>query len=99
MPIGFLERWQRKKKQRLFKQWVDKAELPPEEIPPDLLNEHPETETGMGTGDMPSGGGNIYTTLDSGTVRLPFRYVIIGLSIIAFLLILSTVLLTILIMR
>ena len=99
MPIGFLERWQRKKKQRLFQQWVDKAELPPGEIPPDLLNERPETETGMGTGDMPDREGSIYTPMDSGTVRLPFRYIIIGLSIMAFLLVLSTVLLAILIMR
>ncbi len=102
MTIRLIERWQRRKKQRLFQQWVEKAELPQEEIPPDLLNEHPEAEAGIGAGDMPNEEAHIYTTpveLDRGTVRLPFRYVIIGLSIIAFLLILSAVLLTILIIR
>jgi hypothetical protein len=102
MPIGPIERWQRRKKQKLFQQWVEKAELPQGEIPPELLNEHSETEAGVGAGDMPNEDARIYTTsveLDRGMVRLPFRYVIIGLSIIAFLLILSAVLVTILIIH
>jgi hypothetical protein len=102
MPIRPIEHWQRRKKQKLFQQWVEKAELPQEEIPPELLNEHREKEAGVGAGDMPNEDARIYTTsveLDRGVVRLPFRYVIIGLSIIAFLLILSAVLITILIIR
>jgi len=102
MPIRPIEHWQKRKKQKLFQQWVEKAELPREEIPPDLLDEHPEAEAGIGAGDMSNEGAHIYTAsveLGRGMVRLPFRYVIIGLSIIAFLLILSAVLLTILITR
>jgi hypothetical protein len=102
MPIRPIERWQRRKKQKLFQQWVEKAELPQEEIPPDLLNEHGGTEAGAGVGDMPNEEALRYTApieLDRGMVRLPFRYVIIGLSIMAFLLILSAVLVTILIIR
>ena len=102
MPIRFIERWKRRKKQRLFEQWVEKAELPAAEIPADLLNEHPETGAGIAADDVSREETHGYMTpveMDRGMVRLPFRYVIIGLSIIAFLLILSAVLLTVLIMR
>ena len=55
----------------------DKAELPPGEIPPDSLNEHPEIGAGIAAaGEMPGKEAGLYTTpveLDRGMVRLPFR--------------------------
>ena len=93
---------QRKRKESLFKQWVEKADLSPEEVPPDLLGEQSAEETGLAAKDISPEGVPGYPAsldVDRGIVRLPIRYVLIGLSIIAFLLVALSVVITILIMR
>ncbi len=93
---------QRKRKERLVNQWVEQAELPPEEVTPDLLGEQPTKETGLAGDDIPREQLPYYTAttdIDRGMVRLPIRYVLIGLSIIGVLLVTLSVVITILIMR
>ena len=97
-----MEYIKRKRKERLFKQWVDQAELPPEEIPPEVLGEHPGREDEFAGGDVSREGLPHYaamTDIDRGLVRLPIRYVLIGLSLIALLLVIVSVLVTVLIMQ
>lgn len=96
-----MEYLKRKRKERLFKQWVSQAELPPEEVPPELLGGHPAKETAS-AGDSLGEGSPEYAAMadiDRGVVRLPVRYVFIGLSVIALLLVVLSVLITVLIMR
>ena len=93
---------QRKRKERLVDQWVKQAELPPEEVTPDLLGEEPTEETGLAGDDIPREQLPYYAAMadiDRGMVRLPIRYVLIGLSIIGVLLVTLSVVITILIMR
>ena len=93
---------QRRSKERLVNQWVKQAGLPPEEVTPELLGEQFTKETGLAGGGIPREQLPYYaamTDIDRGMVRLPIRYVIFGLSIIAFLLVTLSVLITILIMR
>ena len=93
---------QRKRKERLVDQWVRQAGLPPEEVTPELLGEQFTEETGMAGDDIPREQLPYYTAMidiDRGMVRLPVRYVFIGLSIIALLLVTVSVLITILVMR
>ncbi|MFC1871317.1 hypothetical protein ACFLYF_02820 [Chloroflexota bacterium] len=96
-----MEYLKRKRKERLFKQWVSQAELPPEEVPPELLGVHPARDTGA-VGDSPGEGlheSGAMMDIDRGIVRLPLRYVLIGLSVIAVLLVVLSVLITVLAMR
>ena len=99
---GFsIEYLKRKRKERLFKQWVNQAELPPEEVPSELLGGHPAKEAGL-AGDGLGEGLPEYAAMadiDRGIVRLPLRYVLIGLSVVALLLVVLSVLITVLIMR
>ena len=93
-----MEYIKRKRKERLFQQWVTQAELPPEEVPAEFVGGHP---AGDSEGNNPGGGLPEYTAMadiDRGMVRLPMRYVLIGLSVIALLLIVLSVLITVLIM-
>ena len=94
-----MEYIKKKRKERLFKQWVAQAELPPEEVPPEFVGGHPAPE---GEDDNAGGGLPEYSAMadiDRGMVRLPMRYVLIGLAVIAVLLIVLSVLITVLIMR
>ena len=93
---------QRKRKQRLFEQWVERADLPLEEVPPDLLNEQSTEDIDLVAGHISRETVHKHATpldIDRGIVRLPIRYVLLGLSIIAILLVIMSVLLTILIIR
>ena len=75
---------QRKKATRLYQQWVDKEGLPPEEIP------HEETyETGT----------TRVQDIDRGLILLPVRFILLGGSLIALLLIMVAILSTILLMQ
>ena len=76
--------------------------LPPEEITPELLGEQSTKESRLVGDDIPREQLPYYTAMtdiDRETVRLPIRYVLIGLSIIGVLLITLSVVITILIMR
>jgi hypothetical protein len=102
MSKNILKYLQRKRKERLYTQWVERSGLPPKEVPSDLLGEQPADETELASGEIPREKLPEYTALadiDSGIVRLPIRYILFGLSIIAFLLVALSVLITILIMR
>ena len=93
---------QRKSKDRLFKQWVKQADLPLEEVPPDLLHMQPAAgETDLAD-DSPIDRARQYQALidiDRGMVRLPVRYALIWLGITALLLVTLAVLVTVLIAR
>ena len=102
MSKNILKYLQRRRKQSLFKQWVDKADLSPEEIPPELLDEQPTREIELADDDMPREQVSVHTAMidiDRGTVRLPIRHVLITLALIAALLIALSVVITVLIMR
>ena len=86
----------------MVSQWVKQAGLSPEEVTPELLGEKPIEETGLGGDDIPREQQPYYTAMtdiDRGIVRLPIRYVVYGLAIIALLLIALSVVVTVLIMR
>ena len=77
---------QRKRKEKLVNQWVSQAGLPPEEVTPELLGEKPTKEAELAGDDIPSEQLPYYkamTDIDRGMVRLPIRYVVYGLAIIA----------------
>lgn len=100
--LKILKYLQRKRKQRLFEQWVERADLPLEEVPPDLLDEQSAEDSDLAPGHISREKAREYTTPideDRGIIRLPIRYVLIGLSIIALLLVIVSVLLTVLIIR
>ncbi len=93
---------QRKRKERLVGEWVKQAGLPPEEVTPELLGEQPTDETPLAGDDLAKEHLPYYTAMtdiDRGMVRLPIRYVLIGLSVIALLIVALAVVITILIMR
>ncbi len=83
--------------------------MPSEDIPPDLLKSekgklHGQSveETDLSSEDVPWAEVPKTTRLqdvDSGLVQLPIRYILLGGSIIALLLIILSVVLTVLIMR
>ncbi len=81
---------------------MNQADLPPEEIPPEVLNGKSAEETDLAPDDITQEGVPGYTapiSIDRGVVRLPFRHVLLGLSIIALLLVTTSVLFTVLILR
>ena len=101
MVKNILDYFKRKNKDRLYKQWVKKGDLSIEEVPPDLLKNKPHQEDGLPE-DVTYEQVTEHTTtidIDEGMIRLPLRYVFIGLSIIVFLLVAFSVVLTILITR
>ena len=96
---GYLER---RKKVKLYQQWVKQAGLPPEEIPPEVLLGQAAEDTDLAKGDVTQEETPDYSApikIDRGMVRLPFRYVLRGLLIIALLIAALTAVSTILIMR
>ena len=102
MSKNILKYLQRKSKERLYTQWVDHDELSPEQIPPEVLGEPSAEEAELAAEDIRRVGVPGYTAsidVDRSMVRLPLRYVLIGISIIASLLVVLSVLITILIMR
>lgn len=91
---------QRKRKERLYEQWVKQANLPPGEIPPEVLGESSTEESDRVANGMPRERFAQYQALvdiDHGVVRLPVRYVLIGLGIIGLLLVILSVLITVLV--
>jgi hypothetical protein len=101
MVKNILDYFKRKNKERLYKQWVKKGDLPIEEVPPDLLKNESHQEDGLPE-DVTYEQVTEHTTtidIDEGMIHLPVRYVFIGLSIIVFLLVAFSVVLTILITR
>ena len=101
MVKNILDYFKRKNKDRLYKQWVKKGDLSIEEVPPDLLKNKPHQEDGLPE-DVTYEQVTEHTTtidIDKGMIHLPVRYVFIGLSIIVFLLVAFSVVLTILITR
>ncbi len=92
--------FQKRRKAKLFNQWVKESKLPPEELPTDLLSGQSE----KGTDDdirleMAATLGTKRVAVDNGIVHLPVRYVMTMVSIIAILLAVSSVVVTILITR
>ena len=97
-----MEYLNRKRKERLYKQWVKQSGLPTEEVPPDLLDEHSAEETELASDDIRQERLPQYTAMidmDRGMLHIPIRYVLFGLSIIALLLIVLSVVITILIVQ
>ena len=92
--------FERRRKGKLFQQWVNQADLPPEEIPPEVLNGESAKETDLAPEDTAIEEVPKYTApieIDKGMVRLPIRYVLLLLSIIVLLLVALSVVVTILI--
>ncbi|MFC1894111.1 hypothetical protein ACFLYR_08915 [Chloroflexota bacterium] len=93
---------QRKRKEKLVNQWVSQAGLPPEEVTPELLGEKPTKEAEFAGDDITReqlSFDTAMTHIDRGMVRLPIRYVVYGLAVIAVLLIALSVIVTVLIIR
>ncbi len=92
--LGYLHK---KRRGRLFEQWVEQAGLPAEEVPSNLQKEQPpEEDWDSNTKTI----GHITSIgIDRGIVRLPFRYVLIGISVIVLLLVALSVVCTILIIQ
>lgn len=102
MSRNILKYLQRKRKERLYTQWVDHGDLSPEEIPSDLRDEQSAENTNLASDNIRRDQSPEYMTSideDRRMVRLPLRYVLIGLSIIISLLVLFSVVITILIMQ
>lgn len=95
---GFMRK---RRSNKLYKQWVMRDGLPPEEVPQDAQSIKSADESGD-LEYMPEG--DFYGTtrrqnLDPRFVTLPIRYVLLGSGLIAFLLVVVAILLTILIMQ
>ena len=102
MSKNILKYLQRKRKERLYTQWVERAELSPEQVPSEVLGGQATDEADLAAeGIRPMGvpGYTASVDIDKGMIRLPLRYVLIGLSIFASLLVVLSVVITILIMR
>ena len=78
-----------RKKKQLYDQWVEKSGLPLNEVPKDT------NESGVG-GEMPS---NFRLRGDNGGFYISTRYLLIAGVVLAFLLIIVTILATVLLMR
>ena len=102
MSRGLFKYLQRKRKERLFGQWVERGELPPEEVPLDVLEEQPIEEADLAGDEIQQQKILDYSALndlDRGIIRLPIRYVLILVSTIVVLLVALSVVSTILIIR
>ena len=89
----------RKRKERLFEQWVERANLPPEEVPSELLGEQSAEEVDFDISQRGIPGYTALIDVNGRMVRLPVRYVFLGLSIMALLLVALSIVVTILIVR
>lgn len=98
MLRGVLDYIPTRKKARLIQQWVDKAGLPEEEVPPDLLKERAQKEdlTLHPIEQEKSFNSTIPISIDRGMVSLPLKYVLLGVSIITLQLVLLSIISTIL---
>jgi hypothetical protein len=89
--------FEKRKKRKLYQQWVDRSGLPPESIPRELETEDAEDGEGLRTEE------EYYEPAPRGrstfVIHLTMRHLQILLLIIACLLIFSSVMTTILIMR
>lgn len=85
-----------RKKQKLYRQWVEKSGLPPESVPADV-----EDEPAMPPGKWEDDDGiNLFRSRRGGiTLRLTLRHFLYLLYITAVLLVLTATLATILIMQ
>ena len=83
----------KRKKQKLYQQWVDKSGLPPENIPAELSQKSDSEEI------MDGDDGINRTGLPGLAFRLTIRHILYLLLAIGVLLITTSVLITILIMR
>ncbi len=100
---------QRRRKTKLFKQWVEQTDLSPEDIPEDLtrskkerLYEQSAEETDLPSQEIPREEVPEYTALkdaDKGIIRLKIRYFLFGVSLITLLLVILAVFITVIIMR
>ena len=88
--------FQKKGKEKLYKQWVTEGDLPFEELPADSVKE-PQMEEA----DLPEGASRIEARMETkgiyigkGMIRLPVRYMVILLIIAVSLLVALTVIST-----
>ena len=87
--------WHKKRRGRLFEQWINRAGLPAEEVPSALLHKQPaEEDWDFNTGALKR---ITSISIEGGMVHLPFRYVLFGISVIVLLLVALSVVCTILI--
>ena len=98
---GFFER---RKKTKLYRQWVERDNLPPEEIPSEIMEREEEEPDESGSPLEPASEKGIYSrkaqiNADIRLVSLPVRVVFLGVSFIAFLLVIIAILSTVLIMQ
>ena len=101
MANSIAKYFRRKRKERLFRQWVDQGALSSEEVPLDLLEEKSADEADLTLDEASQRKVPDYsalTDIDKGIIRLPIRYVLILLSIVAALLVALAVIITVLIM-
>ncbi len=97
---GFLDR---RKKAKLYRQWVDKEGLPSEEIPAELQGRREGLdESSLPFEDVsgePQYRGKIQRVTDKGLVVLPLRYILLAVGVAALLLVTVAVVITILAMQ
>ncbi len=89
--------FERRREAKLYQQWVNQGSLPPE-----VLNRESASAADLAPDDITQEEVPGYTApikIDKGMIRLPFRYVLRGLFIMALLLVILSVVSTILIMR
>ncbi|MFC1940214.1 hypothetical protein ACFLXO_05980 [Chloroflexota bacterium] len=94
----------RRKKKKLYQQWVERDNLPPEEIPSEIMECEEEEPDESGLPLEPASEERNYRrkmqiNADRRLVSLPVRVVLLGVSFIAFLLVIIAILLTVLIMK
>lgn len=102
MAGNILNYFNRKRKARLYQQWVKEAQLTPEEIPADVFKNQSGDRAHLAPDDIDDEdipGYSESVDINRGMIRLSMRHVMIALSIIAFLLVTLSVVFTILIMR
>jgi len=97
---GFLDK---RKKSKLYRQWVEKEGLPPEEIPAELQPDREGLdESGLPFEDISEGAlyrGKIQRVPDKGMVVLPLRYILLAAGVAAILLVTLAIISTILAMK
>jgi len=97
---GFLYR---RKNAKLYRQWVEKEGLPPDEIPAELQAKREGLdESGLPFEDISEETlyrGRIQRVTDKGLVVLPLRYILLAAGVAALLLVTVAVIVTILVMQ
>lgn len=95
---GFIRK---RRSAKLYKQWVERDGLPPEEVP-QVAKDIESADESVDLGHMPEE--DFYRAtrrqnIDSRFVTLPIRYILLGSGLIALLLVLLAVVSTVLIMQ